>query len=125
MADLMINISLSAMVLALVAISIVLRVRLKQAEETIALQDDNNMLLLDEIAKSQDREASLKLEKTDGFVKFLSESRDWAFSYIEDVQKSIQGLINAMSINDKAKILEYYNELQRFLPEEENNKEKK
>ena len=121
----MISISLSAMVLALVAISIALRVKLKQAKETIALQDDNNMLLLDEIAKSQDREASLKLEKTDGFVKFLSESRDWAFSYIEDVQKSIQGLINAMSINDKAKILEYYNELQRFLPEEENNKEKK
>jgi len=29
------------------------------------------------------------IEQTQGFVKFLSESRDWAFTYIEKVQSSI------------------------------------
>jgi hypothetical protein len=32
------------------------------------------------------------LEGTEGFVKFLAESRDWAFKYIEDVQGSIDKL---------------------------------
>lgn len=29
----------------------------------------------------------LKLSESDGFVKFISQSRDWAFEYIEEVQK--------------------------------------
>lgn len=30
-----------------------------------------------------------KLEDTDGFLKFVSDSRDWAFEYIEEVQKAL------------------------------------
>jgi hypothetical protein len=29
----------------------------------------------------------------ENFIKFLSDSRDWAYEYIEDVQKSIDGII--------------------------------
>ena len=32
---------------------------------------------------------NLKLKETDGFLKFVSDSRDWAFSYIEEVQKAL------------------------------------
>lgn len=32
---------------------------------------------------------NLKLQDSDGFVKFLSDSRDWAFKYIEEVQAAI------------------------------------
>lgn len=39
---------------------------------------------------------SKKLESTDGFLNFLSESRDWAFKYIEDVEKSFLELDSAM-----------------------------
>lgn len=39
-----------------------------------------------------DKRDNVSIEQTDGFVKFLSESRDWAFNYIEDVQQSIQEL---------------------------------
>lgn len=36
------------------------------------------------------RELSAKdLAETDGFVKFISQSRDWAFEYIEEVQKAL------------------------------------
>ena len=31
----------------------------------------------------------LNLKESDGFVKFLSSSRDWAFEYIEEVQKAL------------------------------------
>ena len=33
-----------------------------------------------------------KLEQTDGFVRFISQSREWAFDYIEKVQESIKNL---------------------------------
>jgi hypothetical protein len=29
------------------------------------------------------------VEESDGFLKFISESRDWAFKYIEDVQEAL------------------------------------
>ena len=33
-----------------------------------------------------------KVEETEGFVRFISQSRDMAFTYIEDVQKAIAEL---------------------------------
>lgn len=35
---------------------------------------------------------SAKIENKDGFVKFMAQSRDWAFDYIEQVQKDIYNL---------------------------------
>ena len=37
-----------------------------------------------------------ELENTDGFVKFLSESREYAFAYIEDTQKKLVDFQNAV-----------------------------
>jgi hypothetical protein len=34
--------------------------------------------------------AQQKIEETEGFLKFVSQSRDWAFQYIESVQISIK-----------------------------------
>jgi signal transduction histidine kinase len=39
-----------------------------------------------ELVKALDEIERLKLGESDGFVKFLSDSRDWAFDYIENVQ---------------------------------------
>ena len=55
---------------------------------------------------------SKKLEKDDGFVKFLSQSRESAFTYIEEVQEAIK----KYSIN---KTDENYEVLVRFLPKED------
>jgi len=44
---------------------------------------------MEEVIKKQD---SKKIEETDGFLKFVTESREWAFQYIEDVQKTIVNL---------------------------------
>ena len=46
--------------------------------------------LLEEMQISETK----SVENTDGFLKFVSQSRDWAFQYIEDVQKSISDFID-------------------------------
>jgi hypothetical protein len=61
-----------------------LQLKLDSAEKIAFLQQE---------LEKRDREA---LTQTDGFVKFISESRDWAFNYIEDVQQSIQELQTAV-----------------------------
>jgi len=37
---------------------------------------------------------SAELEKTDDFLVFISQSRDWAFAYIETTQEQINNFIN-------------------------------
>lgn len=51
-----------------------------------------------------------------GFIKFLSESRESAFEYIEDVQTAILNLKDAMESGDEDQITESYNKLINFLP---------
>jgi hypothetical protein len=41
---------------------------------------------LEELSKEL---STRELSETDGFVKFISQSRDWAFEYIEEVQKAL------------------------------------
>jgi biopolymer transport protein ExbB/TolQ len=80
-------------------------------------------LFLDNQAIQDQAENLAKLSDNDkaainnDFIKFLSESRDWAFQYIEDVQKAIGDLDTAMKISDDAKISESYNNLLKFLPD--------
>jgi len=64
------------------------------------------------------------IEQTEGFLKFISESRDWAFKYIEDVQEAIIEFNSAIDSKDDERIENALNNLKSFLPdnEEENNK---
>ena len=54
-------------------LQLLIRINIIETEFSKALQEIENM----------------KLEKSDDFVKFLSDSRDWAFTYIEDAQEKI------------------------------------
>jgi predicted PurR-regulated permease PerM len=38
-----------------------------------------------------------KLEQSDGFLKFVSDSRDWAFQYIEEVQSALKEFDNEVA----------------------------
>lgn len=67
-----------------------------------------------------DKRDNVSIEQTDGFVKFLSESRDWAFDYIENVQNSIQQLKN--SVESGYEIEEELAKLFSLLPNNEENK---
>jgi hypothetical protein len=72
----------------------------------------------------------------ENFIKFLSDSRDWAFEYIEDVQKSLTQFVKEVDLNinyfiefsslqegnflddDIKKISVAYLDLKKFLPNE-------
>jgi hypothetical protein len=49
---------------------------------------DNHMIRM-EMEKLVEQNASAELSQSDGFLKFLSTSRDWAFAYIEQVQDAL------------------------------------
>lgn len=95
-----------------------------KALEQISLQAKNNDHLSDDTIHKEN------------FIKFLSDSRDWAFAYIEDVQKGLNKFIEDVdpSINyfsefstlseghplheDMKKISIAYKDLKKFLPED-------
>lgn len=68
-----------------------------------------------------DRLEQLELEASkeanDGFIKFLSQSREAAFKYIEDVQTSIQNYVDVVDIGTDEEIKLARIELFSHLPE--------
>lgn len=71
---------------------------------TLYLQSEiEKVLISGTLQKLLEENDTRTIEETDGFLKFVSESRDWAFTYIENVQESLD-------IFDKklVKIIDYY-----------------
>jgi hypothetical protein len=54
----------------------------------------DKMLLQKKVEELYQDIENAKLEQTDGFLKFVSESRDWAFQYIEEVQTALSEFDN-------------------------------
>jgi hypothetical protein len=73
-----------------------------------ALADRETMAIYmeGEMAKSN----ASALNDNDGFVKFLSESREWAFKYIEDVQETLDKFVGTVG-----PIMEYYDKYGRVV----------
>jgi hypothetical protein len=108
----------------------------KLTKNLIQLIIDNDIML----NKMQERSTEKDIEQTEGFVKFLSESREWAFEYIETVQDGLTNfvevagprleyfdkygrVVDSPHLDGLEDILAAYRELQKLLPEQ-NNKEK-
>ena len=54
------------------------------------IQSEMDKYLIVQKLEQVSKELSTReLSETDGFVKFISQSRDWAFEYIEEVQKAL------------------------------------
>lgn len=103
------------------------------AERLVQAFIDNNEIAEKIEAKHLDKD----IEHTEGFVRFLSESRDWAFEYIETVQNGLNKFVKdagpRLEYFDKygrvvgsphypilEDILVAYRELQQLLPEQDN-----
>ena len=89
MMDLIIFISLVAIIatLLLTVINLALKNR-KLATELLQSTIDHNIMLT-KFAEELKKKEDVSIEKTDGFLKFISESRDLAFEYIEKIQLSL------------------------------------
>ena len=64
-------------------------------------------------------EDSKNVESTEGFLRFVSQSREWAFEYIEDIQQALYAYDIALSLDDAQVLNEAYKKLISFLPEDD------
>jgi adenylate kinase family enzyme len=100
---------LSFLVIALSFILVKVRLDvLKLAKNNLELNFENTMML-EKLVEQQDVINEISFKKNDDFVTFLSESRDWAFSYIEDVQTSITKFVEKVG-----PVLTYYDKFGRI-----------
>lgn len=61
-------------------------------------------------------EDSKNVESTEGFLRFVSQSREWAFEYIEDIQQALYAYDIALGLDDAQVLNEAYKKLIDFLP---------
>lgn len=76
------------------------------------------MSLLDKLESIMEENESLKLSDNVEFIKFLSDSREWAYSYIEEVQALIEELKESSVTGNNEKRLEVTAKLILMLPED-------
>lgn len=90
-----------------------------------------NYIISERLSKEMESKDTKTLEQTEGFVNFLSQSRDWAFEYIEDAQDKLaifnKELLNILNTGKNKKeitkqILEAYKPIQELLPNEQGEK---
>lgn len=96
----------------------------------------DRMLLQKKVEELYQDIENTKLQQTDGFLKFVSESRDWAFQYIEEVQAALSefdkevapslewattfGMVSGETAHTNVikRISEAYDKLKEVLPKE-------
>jgi hypothetical protein len=89
MLDFIIFISIILVIVILLFSVINLRLRNRRlAAELLQASIDQNIILT-QLAENLKKKEELSIEKTDGFLKFISESREMAFDYIEKIQDSL------------------------------------
>ena len=122
-------------VFLLVLLIIQRRSRLDILEKYVRSEIEKSVIIekLEEVTKENELKS---IEGSDGFLKFVSDSREWAFKYIEDVQDAFAKFNNIVSPDldyaDKyglidmdtpskhamARISKAYKELKEMLPKD-------
>jgi len=83
------NLILISIIIFFVLLSAVLGARLITLRNDLAEFSLRAALLEQGVKKALSNEIK-PIENAEGFMKFISESREWAFDYIDDVQVAIQ-----------------------------------
>lgn len=136
MLDLISNIILSIAIAVLAGYVFKLQRNKKRMLNAITSITLDNLILKDELEKSRAETQDKSIDQSDGFLKFISESRDWAFKYIEEVQDGLKKFSATVGPTIKylntygttvitphddsiKKISEAYVELEKLLPQDE------
>jgi hypothetical protein len=136
----MIDLIAFSIVIALFFMLIVkyVRVSIKLSQTTLELikAHIDKTLISEKLAELADQPRGLSDPSAEAFLKFVSDSRDWAYQYIDEVQTSLNkfisdiepeinyfkeyGDIGSMSPNyhSMKKITQSYEELKKLLPED-------
>jgi len=62
----------------------------KRLVSLLAQEAIDKVSVIRQLQDLQDKKENKPIEQTEGFLRFVSESRDWAFQYIEQVQEEIK-----------------------------------
>jgi hypothetical protein len=106
----------------------------------VQLEVDKRILSKKLEEEMADNNSKKDIEKTEGFLNFISESRDWAFKYIEDVQAALEKfknkvgpeleyinkygqLVGISQLPGFKKISEAYEELLKVMPDDSDIKD--
>lgn len=98
----------------------------KRLVSLLAQEAIDKVSVVRQLQDLQDKKESKPVEQTEGFLRFVSESRDWAFQYIEQVQQEIKNfelVATPIIYKDNVVSEEYeelavaYEELLKQLPE--------
>lgn len=93
-------ISLFALLMTMFVKSKINNFRLVQINLQLAIEKAE---LLKKLEQSLNKESDVPVTQTEGFVNFISQSRDWAFDYIETVQVGIDNFVR-----DAGPSIEYF-----------------
>jgi hypothetical protein len=88
-ADLVVYIVLSFIIVILLINNLRLHLKTKKLTAKFLQYSLDKAVIVETLKKELEKRSPDNIEKTDGFLKFISESRDWAFKYIEDVQAAL------------------------------------
>jgi hypothetical protein len=126
---------LSAFILGLLYVIVKLTIRNRRVVAKYIQSELDKSLINLELSRMIEEKSIRELSESDGFVKFISQSRDWAFEYIEEVQASLSefdktvdpllkwamrfGILNGETAHTKIlrEISEAYDKLKSVLPE--------
>lgn len=126
----------SAVIIAffvLVGLVLYLSVRNRMLRKDVAQGLIDHFAIMQKLEEANKNTDAKKIEETEGFLKFVSQSRDWAFQYIESVQltiKKFQDVFHPIAVQyykDKeqpinqeefGKLFEAYKKLVEELPDE-------
>ena len=96
--------------------SIRLRIKNHGLRKDLTQEIIDKMIIAKELERKLVEDESKKLEQSEGFVRFISESRDWAFQYIEDFQAVLLEYDLALSVDDAVALNAAYKKLIDMLP---------
>jgi hypothetical protein len=89
--------AISITVIIALSFSVIKRKKRELSLLTTLLQlEIEKQALKNEVAKLTEAQS---IDQSDGFLKFLSQSRDWAFNYIEEVQAALKKFDSVVSPN--------------------------
>jgi hypothetical protein len=124
----LIAISIYLVILAALSVSLISQlVKVKKLKVELVQSNLDFLSVVQQLTKISDQKEEKTIEQTDGFIRFVSESRDWAFQYIEDVQQAINAyrevadvvpLSKDMTVEQAEKLSKAYDDLINFLPED-------
>jgi hypothetical protein len=113
-----------------------LRIKLSSTTVELLKAHIDKTILSEKLTELSEKKNKLEDPSSEAFLKFISDSREWAYQYIDDVQKSLDKFITDVepsilyfdtygeimaaepNYNSMKKISRAYKELKKLLPED-------